>query len=60
MSSKKQPVVRKPSQKIADSRRVRYGSGCAPVRVARSQSAATKDSQAIRFGSGCCPASLRK
>jgi hypothetical protein len=61
MSSKKQPVVvRKAPKKIADSRRVRYGSGCAPVRVARSQSAATNDSQVIRFGSGCCPASLRK
>lgn len=59
MSSKKQPVVRKPSKKIADARRVRYGSGCAPAKV-RAQDAATADSGAIRFGSGCCPASLRK
>jgi hypothetical protein len=62
MSSKKQkqPVVRKPSKKITDARRVRYGSGCAPARIVRSLDAATRDSGAIRFGSGCCPASLRK
>ena len=58
MSSKKQPV-RKPSKKIVDSRRVRYGSGSAP-RVVREQDAATRDSRAIRFGSGSAPASLRK
>lgn len=59
MSSKKQPVVRKPSKKIADARRIRYGSGNAP-RVVRALDAATQDSKAIRFGSGNCPASLRK
>ena len=59
MSSKKQPAVRKPSKKIADSRRVRYGSGAAP-RVLRSSAAATQDSRAIRFGSGAAPATLRK
>ena len=59
MSSKKQPVVRKPSKKIADARRVRYGGGNAP-RVVRALDAATQDSKAIRFGSGNCPASLRK
>jgi hypothetical protein len=58
MSSKKQPVVRKPSKKIADSRRVRYGSGSAP-RVLRTD-AATQDSGKVRFGSGSAPASLRK
>jgi hypothetical protein len=58
MSSKKQPVVAKPSKKIADARRVRYGSGAAP-RVLRTD-AATKDSRAIRFGSGAAPAALRK
>jgi hypothetical protein len=57
--SKKQPVVRKPSKKIADPRRIRYGSGNAP-RVVRAVDAATHDSRAIRFGSGNCPASLRK
>ena len=56
----KQPVVRKPTKKIADSRRVRFGSGCAPAKVVRSTDAATADSGAIRFGSGCAPASLRK
>lgn len=61
MSSKKQtPVVRKPSKKIADSRRVRYGAGCAPARLVRSLDATVQDSGAIRFGAGCCPASLRK
>jgi hypothetical protein len=60
MTSKKLPVVRKPSRKIADSRRVRYGSGCAPAKVVRTADLATADSGAIRFGSGCAPASLRK
>jgi hypothetical protein len=61
MSSKKQkqPVVRKPSKKIADPRRIRYGSGAAP-RVLRSSDAATQDSRAIRFGSGAAPVALRK
>jgi len=48
MSSRKQPIVRKPSKKIADPRRVRFGS------------AATQDSGAIRFGNGSAPAILRK
>ena len=59
MSSKKQPVVRKPSKKIADSRRVRFGSGSAP-RVLRTIDPATQDSGKIRFGSGSAPATLRK
>jgi len=58
-SNKKQPTVRKPTKKIADSRRVRFGGGCAP-RVLRAQDAQTSDSRAIRFGGGCCPAALRK
>ncbi len=57
---KNQPIVRKPSQKIADSRRVRYGNGCAPAIVVRSADAMTSDSGAVRFGNGCAPASLRK
>jgi hypothetical protein len=56
----KQPVVRKPSKKISDPRRVRYGAGCAPAHIVRSLDAATQDAGAIRFGAGCCPASLRK
>jgi hypothetical protein len=60
MKSKKQPAVRKPSKKITDTRRVRYGSGCAPAKVVRAADVATTDSGAIRFGSGCAPASLRK
>ena len=57
---KTQPVVRRPTKQIADSRRVRYGSGNAPARVIRSADAAISDSGAIRFGSGNAPASLRK
>jgi len=60
MKSRKQPVVRKPSKKIADSRRVRYGAGCAPTKLVRSADVAIADSGAIRFGAGCAPASLRK
>ena len=60
MSRKKQLVARKPSKKIADSRRVRYGSGFAPASLVRPQDPASKDSRAVRFGSGFTPASLRK
>ena len=60
MKSKKQPIVRKPTKKIADSRRVRFGAGNAPAKVVRSTDAATADSGAIRFGAGNAPASLRK
>ena len=59
MSRKQKPVVQKPSKKIADARRVRFGGGAKP-RVLRSQDAMTRDSRAIRFGGGCCPASLKK
>jgi hypothetical protein len=61
MSSKarKQPTVRKPTKKIADARRVRYGAGSAP-RVLRTADAATQDNGAIRFGAGSSPAALRK
>ena len=55
-----QQLVRKPTKKIADSRQVRYGSGCAPAKVVRSADAAIADSGTTRFGSGCAPASLRK
>ena len=60
MKSKKLPVVGKPTKKIADSRRVRYGAGCAPAKLTRSADAAIADSGVIRFGAGCAPASLRK
>ena len=56
----KQPVVRKLTKKIADSRRVRFGAGSAPAKIIRSADAATADSGAIRFGAGSAPASLRK
>ena len=59
MSRKQKQLVRKPSKKIADPRRVRYGAGSAP-RVVRSLDSATQDSRAIRFGAGSAPASLRK
>jgi len=55
----KKPIVRKPSKKIADSRRVRYGASSSP-RVVRPVDAATRDSRAIRFGASSAPASLRK
>ncbi len=55
----KKPVVRKPSKKIADARRVRFGGGSAP-RVIRPLDKATQDSGAIRFGGGSISASLRK
>ena len=55
----KKPVVRKPSKKIADPRRVRYGSGMAPASL-RARNPQTLDSGKIRFGSGMTPASLRK
>jgi hypothetical protein len=58
MTSKKQ-IVRKPSKKVIDPRKVRYGAGSAP-RVVRAQDAATRDSGKIRFGAGSTPASLRK
>lgn len=60
MTSQKHPTVRKPTKKIADSRRVRYGNGFAPAKVVRSADAATADSGAIRFGNGFAPAGLRK
>ena len=60
MTSKKLPVVRKPTKKIADSRRVRYGTGSAPAKIVLAADAATSDSGAIRFGTGSAPASLRK
>ena len=56
----KQPVVRKPTKKIADSRSVRFGNGCAPAKIVRSADATIADSGAVRFGNGCAPASLRK
>jgi hypothetical protein len=56
----KQPVVGKQTKKIADSRRIRFGGGCAPAKLVRSTDAAIADSGAIRFGGGCAPASLRK
>lgn len=59
--SRKQPkqLVRKPSKKIADPRRVRYGAGMAPAAL-RVNDAATQDSGKVRFGAGMAPASLRK
>ena len=57
--SKQKRIVRKPTQKIADARRVRYGAGWAP-RVVRTLDKSTEDSRAIRFGAGWTPASLRK
>jgi hypothetical protein len=60
MRSKKQAVVRKPTKKIADTRRVRYGTGSAPAALVRSADSAVADSGAIRFGTGSAPAIFRK
>lgn len=62
MSQKKlkQPVLRTPAKKIADARRIRFGSGTAPAVIVRSADAATADARKIRFGSGTAPAVLRK
>jgi hypothetical protein len=59
MSKKQKQIVRKPSKKIADPRRVRYGAGSAP-RVIRALDDATRDSGKVRFGAGSAPATLRK
>ena len=59
MSKKQSQIVRRPSKKIADSRRVRYGAGSAP-RVVRAADAATQDTRVMRFGAGSAPAILRK
>ncbi len=56
----KQMLVRKPSKKIADSRRVRFGGGSTPARVVRSADPSTADSGAIRFGGGSAPSNFRK
>ncbi len=56
---KTKQIARKPSKKIADPRRVRYGSGNAP-RAVRFADAATQDTRVVRFGSGNAPAALRK
>ena len=60
MSRNKQPVVRKPSKKIADSRRVRFGAGFTPASLARAVDSRTLDSGKVRFGAGFAPASLKK
>ncbi len=60
MKTRKQPVVRKPGKKIADSHRIRFGTGCAPAKLARTPVALITDSGAIRFGTGCAPAIFRK
>jgi hypothetical protein len=46
MSKKQKPQVRKPTKKIADAKRVRFGASWAPRKV--------------RFGASWAPAGLRK
>ena len=60
MQIKKQSVVRKPSKRIADSRKIRFGGGSAPAKLARSADAAVADSRTVRFGGGSAPACRRK
>jgi hypothetical protein len=53
MSRKQQKqIARKPSKKVADPRRVRYGASWAPASI--------RDSGKVRFGASWAPASLRK
>lgn len=60
MKNRKQPVVSKPTKKIADTGRIRFGTGSAPAKLSRSANAATTDAGKIRFGTGSAPACLRK
>ena len=57
---KNQPAVCKPTKKIADTRRVRFGGGMAPACLARNGDSATRDSGRIRFGGGMISAALKK
>jgi hypothetical protein len=57
--ARKQKPVRKSSKKIADARRVRFGSGWTAPAV-RASDKATNDTRAVRFGSGWTAPSLRK
>jgi hypothetical protein len=58
--AKKQKLSRKPSKKIVDAKRVRFGTGMAPAHVVRSTDAATQDTRAVRFGTGMISPGLRK
>jgi hypothetical protein len=60
LKKRKQPVLRTPANKIADARRIRFGSGNAPAKLACPLHPSIADSGAIRFGSGNAPAALRK
>ena len=60
MKNRKQPVVSKPTKKIADTGRIRFGNGSAPAKLVRPADAEIADSGAIRFGNGSAPAILRK
>lgn len=60
MARKQQKVSRKPSKKIADTKRVRFGAGMAPARISKTGDAATQDNGAIRYGAGMISPSLRK
>ena len=56
----KKPLVRKPSKKVADAKRIRFGSGSAPAKLVQAAEETTADSRAVRFGSGSAPASLKR
>jgi hypothetical protein len=58
--TRKQQISRKPSKKIVDAKRVRFGNGMAPARVVRTGDPATQDSKMVRFGNGMIAPSLRK
>jgi hypothetical protein len=60
MARKQQKVSRKPSKKVADAKRVRFGTGMAPAHVVRTTDSATQDTRAIRFGTGMISPGLRK
>ena len=59
MSRKQKQLVRKPSRKIADAGRVRFGAGWSAPAVRR-LGKATSDKATVRFGAGWSAPSLRK
>ncbi len=59
MSRKQKQLVRKPSRKIADARRVRFGAGWSAPTV-RTLGKSMQDKGTVRFGAGWSAPSLRK
>lgn len=53
-------TLRKPARRIADARKVRFGSGNVSPALSKSRDPLTHDTQAVRFGSGNIAPSLQK